>query len=74
MSLDESVASREAAIINELQSKQSGIDDKTGKGAAAESLVEDKLLKPYLLPGFSCVKGLSWTEPRLPSSLRQSIE
>ena len=31
MSLEESVARREAAIINDLQSKQSGIDDKTGR-------------------------------------------
>jgi hypothetical protein len=73
MSLEESVARREAAIINDLQSKQSGIDDKTGKGAAAESIVEGQLLKPYLLPGFGCVKG-AIVDGAAPSEQSQAID
>ena len=57
MSLEESMARREASIINDLQSRQSGINDKTGKGSATERIVEEQLLKPYLLPGFVAVKG-----------------
>jgi hypothetical protein len=33
------------------------VDDSTGKGLATERLVEDRLLLPYLPPGFKCVKG-----------------
>ncbi len=57
MSLDDSIARREAAIINKLQEKQSAIDDRTGKGLSTEMIMEHELLKPFLPPRFACGKG-----------------
>ena len=57
MNLNESALKREESIIRLLESKQSAIDDRTGKGSATEGVVERELLNPYFPPGFECVKG-----------------
>lgn len=57
MNLEESIAHSENALVSRLRSAQSGIDDRTGKGSAAEEIVEEVLIEPYLLPGFACTKG-----------------
>jgi hypothetical protein len=57
MNIEESFAQREISISAKLLEKQSGIDDRTGKGMATEVVVEEELLKPFLPPGFGCGKG-----------------
>ncbi len=57
MSLEESIEDREKAVISDLQSKRSGIDDRTGKGSATERIVQQELLDPFLPARFRCVKG-----------------
>jgi hypothetical protein len=43
MSFDESVLRTENALRELLRGKQVGIDDRTGKGASAEALIEQYL-------------------------------
>src|SRR5262245_19785242 len=57
MDLARSIESREDSIISARSSRQSGVDDSTGKGLGAEAYVEDHLLTPYLPAGFRCAKG-----------------
>jgi hypothetical protein len=57
MTLEESFAEREQSISAKLREKQFGINDRTGKGMATESIVETELLRPFLPPGFDCGKG-----------------
>lgn len=57
MSLKISFEEKEKAIICELLSKKTGIDDRTGKGNAAERIVQTELLDPFLPPRFKCIKG-----------------
>jgi hypothetical protein len=57
MSLQESFNHKEAAIISRLLEKQTGINDRTGKGTATEVIVQEELLDPFLPPGFECGKG-----------------
>lgn len=57
MDLNESIARREESIIHALESKQAAIDNFTGKGSATEAYIERELIRPYLQPGFDCVKG-----------------
>jgi hypothetical protein len=69
MKLDEAMRQQEQALRSELQSMQAGVDDATGKGSAAEDLVERLLLRPFLPPGFDVGKGsvVSSTDPTVPS-------
>lgn len=57
MTLKDSMEDREKSIISALRSKQSGIDDRTGKGNATERIVQAQLLEPFLPPRFRCIKG-----------------
>lgn len=57
MSLETSIDRREKALISTLQEKQSAIHDRTGKGLAAENLIEEALIRPFLPPRFDCTKG-----------------
>ncbi len=57
MSLNEAIARAEEKLIAELKGAKAGINDRTGKGAAAERVVEEMLLLPYLRPTFRCHKG-----------------
>lgn len=57
MSLEESLKKAELALIASLGAKQAGIDDRTGKGSATESVVAEELLKPHLPPSLRCSKG-----------------
>src|SRR5215813_10998565 len=57
MSLGEAIKYTEESLINDLNAKRSGIDDRTGKGSATESIVNDRLLVPYLQPGLRSTKG-----------------
>lgn len=57
MSLEESIAQREIAIIGKLREQQGGVSDATGKGLTTESIVDDDLVKPFLPPRFSSAKG-----------------
>lgn len=57
MSIKGSFLHREASLINKLREIRSGIDDRTGKGAATEAIVEAELLTPFLPLGFECGKG-----------------
>lgn len=57
MPLEDSLQHREEAIIKSLHAKRAGIDDRTGKGASTEVVVERELLLPHLPPGFRCLKG-----------------
>lgn len=57
MKLEESFAHRESSLWSKLKEKQTGIDDRTGKGLATEVVIEDLLLRPFLPPGFLCGKG-----------------
>ena len=57
MSIKESFIQKESSLISELLAKKSGIDDRTGKGAATESLIEAELLAPFLPSCFECGKG-----------------
>jgi len=57
MSIKESVIRKEASLISKLQEMQSGIDDRTGKGSATESIIEVELITPFLPLGFECQKG-----------------
>jgi len=57
MSLKASIQKTEQAIIASLQANQEGINDRTGKGAATEGIVERNLLLPHLPAGFKCHKG-----------------
>lgn len=57
MSLEDSIHSTEDSLIQLLQAKRSGIDDRTGKGNATERVVEEHLLVPHLPPGFRVCKG-----------------
>jgi hypothetical protein len=56
MTFRDSLRRAEAALVNQLESMR-GIDNTTGKGDAAEALVEKELLLPFLPFGFSCNKG-----------------
>jgi hypothetical protein len=70
MSLEESFAYRESSLLNKLKELQSAIDDRTGKGSAAEDIIEELLLRPFLPPGFLCGKGavICSTKPDVQSS------
>lgn len=57
MSLEESLNKAELALIASLGAKQAGIDDRTGKGSATESIVAEELLKPHLPRSLLCSKG-----------------
>jgi hypothetical protein len=57
VSLRESFIHKEASLISRLREKKSGIDDRTGKGLIAETIVQNELLAPFLPLGFECVKG-----------------
>lgn len=57
MDLAVAVAKSEQALISGLEERQAGIDDVTGKGLATERLIDDRLIRPYLPPGFRSVKG-----------------
>jgi len=57
MSIKESFIKKEESLISKLLEKKSGIDDRTGKGAATEEIIETELLTPYLPPRFECGKG-----------------
>jgi hypothetical protein len=57
MSLEGSFEHRERLITARLQEQQIGVDDSTGKGMAAELVVEAELIRPFLPPGFDCGKG-----------------
>ncbi len=57
MSLKDFIQNTEQAIINSLHAKRGGINDRTGKGAATEGIVERELLLPHLPAGFKCLKG-----------------
>lgn len=57
MTLRQSIERREKSIIEDLLSKKSGIDDRTGKGTATERVVQEKLLDPFLPMRFKCLKG-----------------
>lgn len=57
MSIDQSFLNAEEALVKSLQSLQSGIDDRTGKGNATENKVEEVLLNPNLPPNFKVCKG-----------------
>src|SRR5687768_3230227 len=68
MSLEQSFADQEAALLSQLKAKHV-ISDATGKGAIAESIIEEMLLRPFLPPGFTSGKGavISSTEPNIQS-------
>jgi hypothetical protein len=57
MSLAEAVKETEESLVRLLNSKRSGIDDRTGKGSATERVVDEQLLTPHLPPGFRSSKG-----------------
>jgi hypothetical protein len=57
MSLAQAIKDNEDSLIKLLNAKRSGIDDRTGKGAATERIVNEHLLIPYLPPGFRSTKG-----------------
>jgi hypothetical protein len=57
VNIEESLAQRETSLMSKLLEKQAGIDDRTGKGGATETVVENELLRPFLPPGFDCGKG-----------------
>jgi|SRR5262245_13826311 len=57
MGLEESFEERERSITAALRANQAGIDDRTGKGASTEDVVEKELLRPYLPPFYDCGKG-----------------
>ena len=57
MSIEDSIKKTEEALISSLEAKRSAIDDRTGKGAATEAVVEEQLLVPHLPPRFRCSKG-----------------
>lgn len=61
MSIEVSIDKREKALIAALQEKQAGIYDRTGKGSAAEELIEEALIRPFLPPRFECIKGAVMT-------------
>ena len=69
MRLEESFAHRESSLLYKLKELQASIDDRTGKGSAAEDIIEELLLRPFLPPGFLCGKGavISSIEPDLQS-------
>ena len=68
--LEESFAHRESSLLYKLKELQVAIDDRTGKGSAAEDIIEELLLRPFLPPGFLCGKGavICSTKPDLQSS------
>lgn len=70
MRLEESFAHRESSLLYKLKELQVAIDDRTGKGSAAEDIIEELLLRPFLPPGFLCGKGavICSTKPDLQSS------
>lgn len=51
------IQKREQSIIARLQEKRSGVDDRTGKGAATERLIDQELITPHLPPRFRSAKG-----------------
>lgn len=55
--LEEQFSEAEAALIGELQSAQTAIDHRSGKGEEVEAIVEERLLRPYLRPDFQIAKG-----------------
>lgn len=57
MSLAESLKETEEALVRLLNSKRSGIDDRTGKGNATERVIDEQLIVPHLPPGFRSCKG-----------------
>ena len=69
MRLEESFANRESSLLYKLKELQAAIDDRTGKGSAAEVIIEELLIRPFLPPGFLCGKGavICSTEPDLQS-------
>lgn len=57
MKFEESLLQRETSLSSKLLERQTGVDDKTGKGLAAECITEEVLLRPFLPPAFDCCKG-----------------
>lgn len=57
MPLIDSIIEREKVIISKLKERQAGIDDRTGKGASTERVIEKTLIRPFLPPRFECKKG-----------------
>jgi hypothetical protein len=57
MSLSSFIEKRENTLISSLEEKQTAIDDRTGKGAATENIIEQQLIKPFLPLRFTCMKG-----------------
>lgn len=64
MTIKESFIHKEASLISKLLEKKSGIDDRTGKGVATESIIETELLSPFLPLGYECGKGSVVTAER----------
>jgi uncharacterized protein DUF6602 len=69
VTLRESAERRESKIINALEEIKAGIDNRTGKGGAAERIIEEYLLRPALPPRFECRRGsiCQSTEPDVQS-------
>lgn len=57
MSIQDSFIHKEGSLVSSLLEKKTGIDDRTGKGAATEAIVQKELLAPFLPLGFECGKG-----------------
>ena len=57
MNLAEAVRLQEGSLQSRLRTMQAGVDDATGKGSAAEDLVEQLLLRPFMPLGFGLGKG-----------------
>ena len=74
MSIEESINETEEALIKSLSSKRSGIDDRTGKGSATETVVDRELLVPHLAPGMRCSKGAVVAAANPEINLRPSTE
>jgi hypothetical protein len=69
MDLSTSLQLAEQALLNSLESKRSGIDDRTGKGSATERVICDLLLEPQFPAGIKATKGsiVAADEPNLSS-------
>lgn len=72
-SLQNSFLAAEAALIKALEEKRLAIDDATGKGAATESIVEERLIRPHLPPHMRCCKG-SVVESLAPNAHSPAID
>ena len=66
MDLAEASKQAEQSLLAHLRSVQAAVNDATGKGSEAESVVEKRLVLPNLPPGFCATKGavVEATNPR----------